>query len=202
MNISVKEISGILGVLILLAISILLIFFPPLKFYNKAIGKNNASIDTQTNLQQKFQTSHHTEVTLESLIDRPLVLSTGFTRCGYSCPMTMIFMNKLLKSFDKKITAALLTVDPAYDTPKVLHDYLTSFPENMIGLRIKNEDELRLFLKKIGQRTYITQNTTTEITNSQTHHKNFVLLLAPSHPPQLFLNQNFEEIKSAINQLL
>ena len=116
--------------------------------------------------------------------------------------MTMIFMNKLLQAFDKQITAALLTVDPAYDTPKVLQDYLSAFPENMIGLRIENPDELNLFLKKIGQNTYNTSSAASKFTNSQAHHKNFVLLLAPSHPPQLFLNQNLDEIKSAINQLL
>ncbi len=199
---SIKKTSLSISVLILLFLSIYLIFFPPLKFYNNLFDKKSSSLDIEVLLQQNFQNQNNQNIRLSNLIDKPLIITTGFTRCPYTCPLTMIFLNRLKNEFKDSISTAFLTVDPSYDTPQVLKTYLEPQPHHIIGLRIKDPDELNIFLKKIGQNTYSKSAQFYSSNENQAHHKSFVVLLAPSRKPQLFLDQNFKEITSEIYNLL
>lgn len=74
----------------------------------------------------------------QSLQNKPLIVTAGFTHCKHSCPMTMNFYQRLYKALEtENISAnfALFTVDRERDTPAQLQKFLTAIHPEFIGLR-------------------------------------------------------------------
>ncbi|OEJ66691.1 hypothetical protein BEN30_11455 [Magnetovibrio blakemorei] len=76
-------------------------------------------------------------VTDQDFDGRYLLITFGYTYCPDVCPTNLANMsNALVELGDKaeEIAPIFITVDPARDTAKRLHDYVASFDERLIGL--------------------------------------------------------------------
>ena len=88
-------------------------------------------------------------VALDSLIGKPVVMSFIYTRCSMPdmCPLIMkkiVQVQKgLKKEYKDKVLFAIITLDPEYDTPKVLKkfgNYYRVDYDNLIFLTGKKDD--------------------------------------------------------------
>jgi len=63
------------------------------------------------------------------LAGAPWIADFIFTRCGASCPMMSLRMARLERELPRYLGARFVSfsVDPGYDTPKVLEEYAESF---------------------------------------------------------------------------
>jgi len=63
------------------------------------------------------------------LLGAPWIADFIFTRCGASCPMMSLRMSRLEKELPRDLGVRFVSfsVDPEYDTPKVLQEYAESF---------------------------------------------------------------------------
>ena len=83
----------------------------------------------------------HDAFTNDDFKDHWTLLFFGFTNCPKVCPTTMAQLNAMIESLQQKVTAEhmpqviMVSVDPARDTAKRMHSYVTSFNPNFIGLR-------------------------------------------------------------------
>jgi protein SCO1 len=68
---------------------------------------------------------------------RPVMAFFGFTWCPDVCPTTLIDISDWLEALGPEaepLVVALITVDPARDTPKVMADYIANFDPRITGL--------------------------------------------------------------------
>lgn len=76
-----------------------------------------------------------------------LLVYFGYTFCPDICPTTMSDMSIAINDLDpaeaERVTAVFVTVDPERDTPEVLDNYLGSFFENNVAIRIEDPEALR-----------------------------------------------------------
>ncbi|MCV6610845.1 MAG: SCO family protein [Amphritea sp.] len=100
---------------------------------------------------------HNESVEWQDLMQQPLFVTTGFTACNLSCPITMAFFTQLKSQLATPSNFAMLTIDPDYDTPERLKVFLDHFDSSFIGLRITDSAamqkiiaELRLNISKAG----------------------------------------------------
>ncbi|WP_086933307.1 SCO family protein [Agarilytica rhodophyticola] len=116
------------------------------------------------------------KVTWEKLSSQPLYLTTGFTRCGHSCPVTMSLYQRMFDRVEGNATFALLTIDPDYDSEQVMNEYLSVFNPAFVGLIIKDKNQLGRAVDDLKQ--YISRN---EGSIDIAHASN-IYLLHPSVP--------------------
>ncbi|WP_455476678.1 SCO family protein [Bartonella sp. B41] len=93
---------------------------------NKPLGDNFTLIDSNGNT-----------VTEANLRSQPSAVFFGFTMCPESCPTTLTNLDRWLTELGSdadKLGAWFITVDPERDTPEVLHDYLSNFNKNIVGI--------------------------------------------------------------------
>jgi protein SCO1/2 len=98
------------------------------------------------------------QVTDAALAGKPFVMYFGYTYCPDVCPTTLIdlthWIQKLGPDADK-LNYVFVTVDPERDTPKVMHDYLSSFDKHIRGFTgtpdqiAKIAKEYRVYYKKV-----------------------------------------------------
>jgi protein SCO1/2 len=71
----------------------------------------------------------------------------GYTSCPDVCPTTMSDIRRALSELPEKdrerVSVAMVTVDPARDTPERLTDYVRNFVADGIALRTEDPDLLR-----------------------------------------------------------
>jgi protein SCO1/2 len=68
---------------------------------------------------------------------RVTVLLFGFTHCPDLCPTALSILSVVLDELGEerdRVQIAFITVDPERDTPEVLHDYMSGFGPNFVGL--------------------------------------------------------------------
>ena len=71
----------------------------------------------------------------QTLSGRPFLVYFGYTHCPDVCPTELARISDVLARMgDKSIPALFVTVDPERDTPRVMHDYVSSFDSHIIGL--------------------------------------------------------------------
>ncbi len=61
----------------------------------------------------------------------------GYTHCPDVCPLTLVHLHGLMQKLGKdadKVRILFVSVDPARDTPQVLHQYVSAFDPHVIGL--------------------------------------------------------------------
>ena len=65
-----------------------------------------------------------------------LLVFFGFTNCPDVCPMTMGRLGKMYRDMGEPddVQVAMITVDPAHDTPEVLADYVSAFHPDFTAL--------------------------------------------------------------------
>ncbi|NII11681.1 SCO family protein [Oleiagrimonas sp. C23AA] len=78
------------------------------------------------------------------------LLYFGYTHCPDVCPLTMTRMHVLMQRLGKLADDTqflFVSVDPARDTPKVLHQYVTAFDKHAVGLT-GSRDAIRALAKR------------------------------------------------------
>ncbi len=76
-------------------------------------------------------------VTPDDWHGQPVMAFFGFTWCPDVCPTTLMDISDWLDGLGSEadpLVVALITVDPARDTPDVLADYVANFDSQIIGL--------------------------------------------------------------------
>ncbi|HTO60246.1 MAG TPA: SCO family protein [Bradyrhizobium sp.] len=75
-------------------------------------------------------------VTETVLAGRPWVIYFGYTFCPEVCPTTLNDLARWMKALGPdadKLNYVFVTVDPARDTPQVMHDYVSAFDPRIRG---------------------------------------------------------------------
>ncbi len=91
-----------------------------------------------------------------------VVLSFGYTNCPDICPFTLGYLNdlyqKLPKYAQENIQIMFLTIDPKYDTPQHLKDFISYFNKDFIGITGQTKKQtdyianlFKIKYKKIGE---------------------------------------------------
>lgn len=65
------------------------------------------------------------------------LLYFGYTHCPDVCPLTLTRLHVVLQRLGAqadKVRILFVSVDPARDTPKVMHQYVTAFDKHAVGL--------------------------------------------------------------------
>ena len=126
--------SGLLALLALLATSLVLAGChgsAPLPFQLTNITGHMPQLEfTLTNDEGKT-------VTAEDYRGKVLLLYFGYTHCPDVCPLTMAHLHVVMQHLGKLADGArilFVSVDPARDTPAVLHSYVNAFDSRAIGL--------------------------------------------------------------------
>ena len=98
------------------------------------------------------------EATEKTLAGKPYIMYFGYTYCPEVCPTTLSDLSRWIKELGPdadKLNYAFVTVDPERDTPKHVHDYLSSFDRRIRGFTGTPEQigkiaaEYRVYYKKI-----------------------------------------------------
>lgn len=126
---------------------------------------------TLTPYQMKNQFGE--SVTWNNYSDRPLYVTTGFTSCTNSCPVTMSHYRNLANKLNQKAEFVFLTIDPTRDTLNKLEEYLGAINRHFIGIRISNDTMLKKVVDEFKQSVFITNNI------SQITHKDYIYLIHP-----------------------
>ena len=97
--------------------------------------------------------SHEDKVfQIDDLYKKISLLYFGFTRCPSVCPQNLQRIQKaqnLIGMKKNKLQTLMITVDPEYDSPKVLRKYFSAYDMKVLGLWCK-KDELEDISKKFG----------------------------------------------------
>jgi len=76
-------------------------------------------------------------VTAADFKGKVILLYFGYTHCPDICPLTLAHLHQVMLKLGKQaddVRILFVTVDPARDTPPVLHDYVRAFDSHAIGL--------------------------------------------------------------------
>ena len=66
-----------------------------------------------------------------------VLLYFGYTHCPDVCPLTLVHLHLAMQKLGPKadkVRILFVSVDPARDTPQVLHQYVTAFDPRVVGL--------------------------------------------------------------------
>jgi protein SCO1 len=77
------------------------------------------------------------ELSSEDLKGRPFIVFFGYTHCPDICPTTISGVSSWLDALGsqgKDLKAFFISIDPERDSVASLKDYLSSFPEQVVGL--------------------------------------------------------------------
>ncbi len=97
-------------------------------------------------------------VTDKTLSGKPYTIYFGYTYCPEVCPTSLFDLSRWIKELGPdadKLNYVFVTVDPERDTPKLMHDYLSSFDRRIRGFTGTPEQvdkiatEYRVYYKKI-----------------------------------------------------
>ena len=142
---------GILCTTVLFALAVFFLYFPIKSKLDNLFGKV-ALNGFQTSFTPKIQGMVNQEnqpVEWHELMRQPLFMTTGFTACNLSCPITMAFYTQLKSQLNVPATYAMLTVDPEYDNPARLKQFLKHFDPDFIGLRINDPAQMQKIIKEL-----------------------------------------------------
>ncbi|HTV85871.1 MAG TPA: SCO family protein [Dyella sp.] len=76
-------------------------------------------------------------VTADTYRGKVVLLYFGYTHCPDVCPLTMAHLHVVMQRLGKladNVRILFVSVDPARDTPAVLHGYVTAFDPHAVGL--------------------------------------------------------------------
>ncbi|GGA06976.1 SCO family protein [Dyella caseinilytica] len=80
---------------------------------------------------------HGQTVTAADYRGKITLLYFGYTHCPDVCPLTLAHLHVVMQRLGKladHVRILFVTVDPARDTPAVLHDYVNAFDPRAVGL--------------------------------------------------------------------
>lgn len=97
-------------------------------------------------------------VTEATLAGKPSVIYFGYTFCPDVCPTTLLDLSRWIKKLGPdadKLNYVFVSIDPQRDTPKLMHDYLSSFDRHIRGFTGAPEQvakmayEYRVYYKRV-----------------------------------------------------
>jgi protein SCO1/2 len=97
-------------------------------------------------------------VTESTLGGRPSAMYFGYTFCPEVCPTTLLDLSRWIKQLGPdadKLNYVFVTIDPARDTPQLMHAYLSSFDKRIRGFTGTPEQiariaqEYRVYYKRV-----------------------------------------------------
>lgn len=134
-----------IGAILLILIAVLFTYLPANSMINQLLGRVDLN-GFQTSFMPQPQgmvDQHNRPVTWQDLTQQPLFITTGFTACSLSCPITMAFFTRLKSQLASPANFAMLTIDPDYDTPERLKVFLDHFDSSFVGLRIADPQAMQ-----------------------------------------------------------
>lgn len=91
------------------------------------VGGNFNAVDSDGNM-----------VEFNSYFGNVVVIAFGYTNCADICPFTLGYLKKLYAQLNEEeqehVKILFVTVDPEYDTPAHLNDFLNYFNKDFIGI--------------------------------------------------------------------
>jgi protein SCO1 len=93
-----------------------------------------------------------------SLAGKPSVIYFGYTYCPEVCPTTLLDLSRWIKKLGAdgdKLNYVFVSIDPARDTPELMHTYLSSFDKHIRGFTGTPEQiatiarEYRVYYKRV-----------------------------------------------------
>jgi protein SCO1 len=97
-------------------------------------------------------------VTESTLAGRPSAIYFGYTFCPEVCPTTLLDMSRWIQKLGPdadKLNFVFVSIDPARDTPDLMHTYLSSFDKHIRGFTgtaaqvARIAQEYRVYYKRI-----------------------------------------------------
>jgi len=81
---------------------------------------------------------HNKPMQLDDYKGKIVILGFGYTNCADVCPFTLGYLKQLYEQLPKfaqeKLQIMFVTVDPEYDTPKHLKEFVSYFNQNFLGI--------------------------------------------------------------------
>lgn len=178
-----------------LVLAIYLFYFPPNQFFNKLTGGLGLyGFQTELKLSSYPMENHRGDIQLwENLSDKPLYITTGFTACRLTCPITMEFYQQMASHTGDKVRYALFTIDSTNDTAKQLATYLNTINPDFIGLRTSNTVRFKNIIAELQQAIYDTGE------GDDIQHKSYIYLIHPKLSGLVIYTK--PDIKLMINDL-
>jgi protein SCO1/2 len=88
-------------------------------------------------LQFQLTSDSGKPMTASDFRGRYVMMYFGYTHCPDVCPLTLVHLHLVMQKLGKdadKVHILFVSVDPARDTPQVLHQYVTAFDPRITGL--------------------------------------------------------------------
>lgn len=79
-----------------------------------------------------------------------VLLYFGYTHCPDVCPLTLTHLHQVMQQLGplaENVRILFVSVDPARDTPQVMHEYVTAFGKHIVGLT-GTEQQIRTVAKR------------------------------------------------------
>ncbi|HET6588443.1 MAG TPA: SCO family protein [Oleiagrimonas sp.] len=100
----------------------------------------------------KFQLTNDNgkTTTAEDFRGKVAIVFFGYTHCPDVCPLTMTHLHMVMQKLGPLADDArilFISVDPARDTPEVLHQYVKAFDKHAVGLT-GSEDQIKRLAKR------------------------------------------------------
>ena len=98
-------------------------------------------------------------ITQASFLGKPTAIFFGYTHCPDACPTTLTDMTDRLQALGPdgdKFNVLFVSIDPARDTPQLLHTYMESFDPRMLAATGTPEQveamtkKFRVYARKVG----------------------------------------------------
>lgn len=158
-----------------LGLALFLFYFPPNLIFNKLTGGLGLyGFETALTLSSYPMEDQQGELrTWQQFADKPLYITTGFTSCRLTCPITMKFYQKMARITGDNVRYALLTIDLENDTPQQLAAYLNALNPKFIGLRVNNSVHFKKIMSELQQVIYIAGK------QDNIEHKSYIYLIHP-----------------------
>tara|TARA_R110001583_G_scaffold173287_1_gene327174 strand:- start:22922 stop:23524 length:603 start_codon:yes stop_codon:yes gene_type:complete len=159
-----------------LGLAIYLFYIPPNQFFNSLSGGLGLyGFQTELTLSPYVMEDQQGSTrTWVDFADKPLYVTTGFTACRLTCPITMKFYQQMVSITGDKARYALLTIDSKNDTPQQIALYLRALDPNFIGLRVNNSVLFNKIISELQQVIYVTGE------QDNIEHKSYIYLIHPN----------------------
>ncbi len=93
---------------------------------------------------------HDQAVTGKDYRGKIVLLYFGYTHCPDVCPLTLTHLHQVMLQLGplaSNVRILFVSVDPARDTPAVMHEYVTAFDKHIVGLT-GTEQQIRKVAKR------------------------------------------------------
>jgi len=176
----------------------LLFYLQPTWLFGQTIaGKSLYGHITSLKLSQVPMSSHQGKtLNWDSFAKNPLYITTGFTSCPNTCPVTMSYYGRLatqLEQLEQRATFSLLTIDPRRDTPEVLEAYLHAINKKFVGLIVEDSRLLSQVTNELKQSVFVSQG------GEQIIHKGYIYLIHPNVDGLIVYDQTNLDIDKMLN---